>query len=255
MNRLQNKTAIITGASKGIGAATALRFIEEGARVVLLDIDEAGAALAQSPDAYFYTCDVSRGDEVEQVIQMAIDQVGDIDILVNNAGIQHYGTVVTTSEEEWDQVMGINLKSAFLCSKFTIPSIQKRGGGIIVNVASVQSFHSQRNVAPYTTGKAALLGLTRSIAVDFAPAIRSVAVCPGTVDTPMVRHTAELTGNADALYEEVKRMHLANRIASPEEIAGLITYLCTDEASFITGQAVRIDGGLGVLLGGTVEDG
>lgn len=254
MNRLQNKTAVITGAAKGIGAATALRFIQEGARVALLDIDEAGDTLANTDGGYFFKCDVSHSSEVEQVMLRVIEEMGDIDVLVNNAGIQHYGTVVTTAEEEWDHVMAINLKSAFLCAKFAIPSMQRAGGGIIVNVASVQSFHSQRNVAPYTTGKAALLGLTRSIAVDFAPAIRSVAVCPGTVDTPMVRHTAELTGDADALYEEVRRMHLANRIALPDEIAGLITYLCTDEASFITGQAVRIDGGLGVLLGGTVED-
>ena len=150
--------------------------------------------------------------------------------------------------------MNINLKSAFLCAKYAIPSMKQKGGGIVVNVASVQSFHSQQNVAPYTTSKAALLGLTRSIAVDFAPAIRSVAVCPGTVDTPMVRWTAEQTGDAEALYEEVADMHLSKRIAKPEEIAGMIAYLCSDEASFITGQAIRIDGGLGVLLGGTVRE-
>ena len=254
MKRLQNKTAVVTGASKGIGAATARRLLDEGARVAMLDIDTSGERLAQEDQARFYTCDVSKHAEVQQVLASVVEELGPIDILVNNAGIQHYGTVLSTTESEWDHVMAVNLKSAFLCAKHAIPSMQEAGGGIVINVASVQSFHSQRNVAPYTTGKAALLGLTRSIAVDFAPEIRSVAVCPGTVDTPMVRHTAELTGDPKALFQEVERMHLSNRIANPEEIAGLIVYLCSDEASFITGQAIRIDGGLGVLLSGTVEE-
>lgn len=254
MMRLENKIAIVTGASKGIGAATAIRLIKEGARVALLDRDDSGKALVDNDRSLFYTCDVSQASEVEQVVDDVRQVFGEIDVLVNNAGIQHYGTVVTTPEEEWDQVMAVNLKSAYLCAKYVIPSMQQAGGGVIVNVASVQSFHSQRNVAPYTTGKSALLGLTRSIAVDFAPSIRSVAVCPGTVDTPMVRHTAELSGDPGGLFDEVERMHLTGRIARPEEIAGLIAYLCTDEATFITGQAIRIDGGLGVQLGGTVEE-
>ena len=245
---------MVTGSAKGIGAATALRLMREGAQVALLDVDEKGALLEMDKKARFYRCDVSQDLEVESVVGAIRRDLGEISVLVNNAGIQHYGTVVSTTVDEWDHVMSVNLKSAFLCAKHVIPSMEKQGAGIVINVASVQSFHSQKNVAPYTTGKSALLGLTRSIAVDFAPAIRSVAVCPGTVNTPMVRHTAELTGNPDALYEEVRRMHLTKRIASPEEVAGLIAYLCTEEASFITGQAIRIDGGLGVLLGGTVEE-
>ena len=254
MKRLEQKVAVVTGASKGIGAATAKRLLAEGARVALLDIVEASRSLTEDGNASFYRCDVSQHEEIKHVMGTVIENIGEIDVLVNNAGIQHYGTVVSTPEEEWDQVMAINLKSAYLCAKYAIPSMQRAGGGTVINVASVQSFHSQRNVAPYATGKAALLGLTRSIAVDFAPEIRSVAVCPGTVDTPMVRNTAELSGDPDALYDEVERMHLSNRIASADEIAGLIAYLSTDEASFITGQAIRIDGGLGVLLSGTVEE-
>ena len=254
MKRLENKVAVVTGGSKGIGGATARRLHEEGASVAILDIDEAGKDLLSGDRAFYVHCDVANSNSVDSAIKQVIDHFGDIEILVNNAGIQHYGTVLTTPEEEWDTVMSINLKSAFLCAKYVIPSMKRQGGGIVVNVASVQSFHSQQNVAPYTTSKAALLGLTRSIAVDFAPAIRSVAVCPGTVDTPMVRWTAEQSGDVDALYEEVADMHLSKRIAKPEEIAGMIAYLCSDEASFITGQAIRIDGGLGVLLGGTVRE-
>ncbi len=252
--RLKNKVAVITGASKGIGAATAIRLHEEGATVALLDLDESGKDLILGDRAMFIQCDVSNGKTVEAAISKVVDAFGDVEILVNNAGIQHYGTVLTTSEEEWDDVLRINLKSAFLCAKYCIPSMQRLGRGTVINVASVQSLHSQQNVAPYTTSKTAMLGLTRSIAVDFAPEIRSIAVCPGTVDTPMVRWTAEQSGDVDALYEEVAQMHLSKRIAKPEEIAGLIAYLCTDEASFITGQSIRIDGGLGVLLGGTVRE-
>ena len=255
MNRLENKVAVVTGGAKGIGAATAARLQEEGAFVAILDVDPAGATLIEGRERMLYlACDVADGVAVRAAVQQIVKAQGEIEILVNNAGIQHYGTVVSTSEAEWDRVLSINLKSAFLCAKYVIPSMQRLGKGTVVNVASVQSYHSQQNVAPYTTSKSAMLGLTRSIAVDFAPDIRCVAVCPGTVDTPMVRWTAEQTGNPEALYEEVAAMHLTHRIAKPEEIAGLIAYLCSDEASFITGQALRIDGGLGVLLGGTVKE-
>lgn len=254
MRRLEGKVAVVTGAAKGIGAATAARLHQEGALVAVFDVDADGSKVLGNERSLFVQCDVSSGPAVEAAVKKVQNALGEIEILVNNAGVQHYGTVVTTPEEEWDVVMRINLKSAYLCAKYVIPSMQQIGSGVVINVASVQSHHSQQNVAPYTTSKSAMLGLTRSIAVDFAPAIRSVAVCPGTVDTPMVRWTAEQTGDPEALYDEVAAMHLANRIAKPEEIAGLIAYLCTDEASFMTGQSVRIDGGLGVLLGGTVRE-
>jgi NAD(P)-dependent dehydrogenase (short-subunit alcohol dehydrogenase family) len=221
--------------------------------VVLLDTDDRGKELLNDDRAFFIRCDVSRNDEVQRAFERARVVFEPPDILVNNAGIQHYGTVTSTPEEEWDRVMAVNLKSAYLCAKYALPGIQEKGAGLVINMASVQSFHSQPNVAPYTTSKAALLGLTRSIAVDFAPEIRCVAVCPGTVDTPMVQWTAEQTGDAEALYEEVAQMHLLKRIGKPDEVAGLIAYLCSEEASFFTGQAIRIDGGLGVALGGSVK--
>ncbi|MDZ4700847.1 MAG: glucose 1-dehydrogenase [Rhodothermales bacterium] len=253
MERFRDRTAVITGGSKGIGAAIVHRLHAEGARVAVLDVDPAGNVLETGDRLRFFACDVSRSADVAAAVEAAIDAFGDIDILVNNAGIQHYGTVVSTTEEEWDRVMAVNLKSAFLCARAVIPGMQRRGAGVVINMSSVQAYHSQANVAPYTTSKTAMLGLTRSIAIDFSPTIRCVAVCPGTVDTPMVRWTAEQSGDPDALYEEVRQMHLAGRIGTADEIAGLVAYLCSDEATFITGQSVRIDGGLGVELGGTVR--
>ena len=251
------KTAVITGGSKGIGGATATRFLEEGAKVVVLDIDQKRAVERLAPfgaSGRFIYCDVSKSDQVKKAFDQIQGQYDSVDILVNNAGIQRYSTVTETSEEEWDFVMDVNLKSAFLCAKYAILQMQHQGSGVIVNVSSVQGFITQHNVAPYTTSKTAMLGLTRSIAVDYAPEIRAVAVCPGSVDTPMLRWSANQSPNPDAVFEEVRNMHLAERIAEPVEVANLILYLASDAAAFITGQAFRIDGGLGLVIPGSKRD-
>ena len=142
----------------------------------------------------------------------------------------------------------------FLCSKAVLPFMQQLGMGVIINVSSVQAFHSQQRVAAYTTSKTAILGLTRSIAVDYAPSIRCMAVCPGTVDTPMLRDALDLSPDPSTMLKECEQMHLSQRIADPKEIASLILFLCDDKASFMTGQAIRIDGGLGIVLPGTVKN-
>lgn len=251
-----DKIAVITGGAKGIGGATTTRFLEEGARVAVLDLDEERARDRLAPfgnHGLFIHCDVSKGDQVEAAFKQIADQFGVVDVLVNNAGIQRYSTVTETTEEEWDLVMNVNLKSAFLCAKYAIPLMQQRGSGVVLNVASVQSFISQRTVAPYTTSKTAMLGLTRSIAVDYAPEVRAVAVCPGTVDTPMLKWAANQSPDPEEVYQEVREMHLTQRIAEPVEVANLILYLCSDQAAFITGQAFRIDGGLGLMVAGSVR--
>ena len=247
---------VVTGGAKGIGGAVVTRFLEEGASVTVLDLDEKRARerLVNFEDrSLFIHCDVSKADQVEGAFNQVDTRFGAVDVLVNNAGIQRYSTVTDTTEEEWDLVMNVNLKSAFLCSKFAIPLMQKRGKGVVINVASVQSFITQRKVAPYTTSKTAMLGLTRSIAVDYAPDIRAVAVCPGTVDTPMLRWAANQSPDPEEVYREVREMHLTQRIAEPVEIADLIFYLSSDKAAFITGQAIRIDGGLGLVVAGSVR--
>lgn len=251
------KHVIITGGAKGIGESCVRIFLRDEYNVTFLDTDKpAGAALAQElgSQANFIPCDVSNSSAVEEAINQAINHFGDVDVLVNNAGIVIYGTVTETTEEIWDKVMNVNLKSHFLCARRTIPSMQKKGKGVVVNVSSVQAFITQANVAAYTTSKAALLGLTRSIAVDYGPAIRSVAICPGTIDTPMLQSAVLESPDPAAVLEECNEMHLTKRIGTPEEVAELIAFVASDKGSFMTGQAIRIDGGLGISVAGSKRD-
>jgi NAD(P)-dependent dehydrogenase (short-subunit alcohol dehydrogenase family) len=246
------KVVVITGGSKGIGKATAEYFLEKGAIVAIWDITEWTGTFSEN--LLFVQCNVSKELEVMKALSATLAAFKKVDILVNNAGIQRYATVTGSSEAEWDEVMNVNLKSAFLCSKHCIPSMQLNGKGAIINVSSVQAFISQQNVAAYTTSKTALLGLTRSIAVDYAPNIRCVAVCPGTVDTPMLRDAIQLSPDPAAVLQECHDMHLSGRIGTPEEVAALIGFLAGESAGFMTGQAIRIDGGLGISIPGSKRD-
>ncbi len=246
----QNKTVVITGGAKGIGAATAQLFFDAGANVAVLDV-ATDTSNINNERWMFLHCDVSNETAVQSAFESINQNFESVDFLVNNAGIQRYGTVTETPTDEWDLVMNINLKSFYLCAKYTIPLMQK---GAIINIASVQAFLSQQKVAAYTTAKSAILGLTRSIAVDYAPYIRCVTVCPGTIDTPMLRDSIALSPDPDEVMQECIDMHLTKRIGTPEEIASLILFLCDDKASFITGQAIRIDGGLGITIAGSKKD-
>ena len=237
--RFTGQTAVVTGGARGIGAATAALFSREGARVaVRLDARGGEASGEAAGETLFVQCDVSDGASVEAAFARVGEAFGGVDLLVNNAGIQRYGTVTQTSEAEWDEVMSVNLKGAFLCAKAAIPSMVERGRGVVVNVASVQSFITQANVAAYTTSKTALLGLTRSIAVDYAPAVRCVAVCPGSVDTPMLRWAAEQSPDPAEVWDEIQQMHPVQRVGTPEEVAQLIGFLCSEHAGFITGPGL-----------------
>jgi NAD(P)-dependent dehydrogenase (short-subunit alcohol dehydrogenase family) len=248
----QHKTVVITGAAKGIGAACAHLFLASGANVALLDL--AFPTQLSDEKSLSIVCDVSNEEQVKQAMEKIEDRFGSIDYLVNNAGIQRYGAVTETSSDEWDLVMNVNLKSIFLCAKYAIPSMVKNKKGVVVNISSVQAFVSQHNVSAYTTAKTAILGLTRSIAVDYAPSIRCVAVCPGTIDTPMLRDAIALSPNPTEVMEECINMHLTKRIGTSEEVAELVKYLCDDKSGFITGQAFRIDGGLGITILGSKKE-
>jgi NAD(P)-dependent dehydrogenase (short-subunit alcohol dehydrogenase family) len=251
------KTAVVTGGAKGIGGACSRLFHKNNVQVAILDVDDqAGQSLADElgDGALYIQCDVSNEASVKEAFPQIEQIFGPIHTLVNNAGIQTYSTVTECTEEEWDRVINVNLKSSFLCSKHAIPSMQKNGQGVVIIVASVQAFLSQNRVAAYTTSKTAQLGLTRSIAVDYGPNIRSVAICPGTIDTPMLRESIALSPDPDEVYQECVDMHLLKRIGKPEEVAELIYFLSSDKAPFFTGQAIRIDGGLGIVVGGSKRD-
>ncbi len=243
------KVAIVTGGGKGIGRATALAFAREGARVAVIDLDaEAGqAVVAELGDAgHFVQADITRSDQVAAGVAEVVTRFGGVDILHNNAGIQHYGIVTETSEEEWDQVLAINLKSIFLMSKAVRPEMIARGGGAIVNTASVQSYFNQARVAPYAASKAAILGLTRSMAIDYArDNIRVLAVCPGSVETPMLHYAAEtlVGGDTDAIIARWGSKITMGRVGQPEEIAETVLFLASPRASYMTGSAHLVDGG------------
>lgn len=253
---MKQKHIIITGGAKGIGASCVRLFTEKSHNVTILDVDEDdGNKLAENigDSCQFVHCDASNTDEVKKAVQKSITRFGEISVLINNVGINPYGTVTETTDELWDRVMNINLKSHFICARECIPSMLRMGKGVVINVSSVQAFLSQNQVAAYTTSKTALLGLTRSIAVDYSPTIRSVAICPGTVDTPMLRTAIQESSDPEAVLKECENMHLANRIADPDEIAELMLFAASDKAGFITGQAIRVDGGLGIRVAGSKQ--
>lgn len=252
---MSERIVVVTGAAKGIGAATVRAFVREGDLVVGLDIESPAESLSAElgEKAVFLRCNTASREDVEKAFTQIAGDWGTAECLINNAGIQRYGTVTETEESLWDEVMNGNLKSAYLCARSALPGMEKRGGGVVINVSSVQAFLSQARVAAYTTSKTALLGLTRSIAVDYAPRIRCMAVCPGTVDTPMLRWAIEQSPDPEEVYQECVAMHPLQRIAAPEEVADLIVYLCSSKAAFMTGQAVRIDGGLGLSIAGSAR--
>lgn len=244
----KNKTVVITGGSRGIGEACVRAFQRDGANVVILDLSQP----ALNDDGILYLeCNVSVSAAVESAMKTVYEKFGSIHYLVNNAGIQRYGSVTNTSEEDWDLVMNVNLKSYYLCARFAIPFMQKSGGGVVINISSVQAFVTQQNVSAYATAKTAILGLTRSIAIDYAPAIRCITVCPGTVDTPMLRSSLALSADPGAVMKECVDMHLLERIGKPDEVAATVKFLCSDAAAFITGESIRVDGGLGIMIQGS----
>jgi NAD(P)-dependent dehydrogenase (short-subunit alcohol dehydrogenase family) len=253
---LTGKVAIVTGGAMGIGKATASKFAELGATVAIFDVNrdvgrESAAAIARGGAICgFFPCNVSVSAEVSKAVGAVVTEYGTVDILISNAGLQLYGDAVTTAEEDWDRLMGVNLKGCFLVSKFVVPHMLERGGAIVI-VGSVQSMTAISNSLAYVASKHGLLGLTRAMSLDYANhGIRVNCVCPGTIDTPMLRWATTLSENPQKVIETCNRMHPIGRIGKAEEVADAIVYLASPMASFITGAALIVDGGMLVPAGG-----
>ena len=253
----KGKVAVVTGGAMGIGEATARRLADLGAAVAILDREPAAgekaaqALRADGKRAEFYECDVAAASQVERAMNSAAAAFGSIDVLVSNAGIQRYGDVVGTPDALWDEVMSVNLKGCFYAAKYAVPHMTKRASGAIVVVGSVQTFTAVGNSAAYVTAKHALLGLVRAMSLDYARNnIRVNCVCPGTIDTPMLRWAASLDPDPEKVLATCGRMHALGRVGKPEEVANAIAFLASDWASFITGAALVVDGGMLVPTGG-----
>lgn len=246
MNTANGKNALIFGGTSGIGLATAQLLAARGASVTVAGPEaQRPHALAETVAISWVHCDVARQDEVASVVNAATSSAP-LDWLIYSAGIQRYGSVVESSPEQWDEVQAVNARGAFLAAHYGVPRM--RAGSAIVHVSSVQGLSCQTGVAAYAASKGTVDALTRSMALDLAAAgIRVNAVLPGTVDTPMVRASAELFSEgkpADAVIAEWGRLHPLGRVAQPAEIAQVIAFLLSDEASFITGVSLPVDGGL-----------
>jgi NAD(P)-dependent dehydrogenase (short-subunit alcohol dehydrogenase family) len=249
--RFNGKVAIITGGTSGIGLATAQLFAQEGARIVLMARNksrgkEAVELIANAGgQVIFVSGDVGVAADCQRCVAASIETYGRLDILFNNAGVIHVNrNLVETSEEEWDATLDSNLKSIFLMSKYAIPRIAEIGGGVIVNNASIFGLVGGSGVAAYCAAKGGIITLTKAMALDHAAQnIRVNCICPGSVDTPMLENEMKELGGSEIELPKFAARHPLNRIATPQEIARSVAYLASDDASFVTGIALPVDGG------------
>lgn len=254
--RFAGKVALVTGSS-GMGLASALRLAAEGARVHLCGIDEQlneeARRRAEGLDLTVSRVDLARDAEVEAWVKGA-GEAGGLDLLVNAAGVQTYGDLDTTTPADWDRAMAVNLRAMFVTSHFAWPYLKARGRGAILHISSVQGFQNQNNVLAYATSKGAVHAMTRAMAVDCAKhGVRVLSISPGSIRTPLLEYGAAQIagpgGDAEEVIRSFGRAHPIGRIGEAEEVAALVAFLCSEEAGFLTGADIRIDGGLTAHIG------
>jgi len=242
----KDKVALVTGGSFGIGRATAIAFARRGAKVVIADWMEdketLAAIQASGGEAIFVKCDVSKDADVKNVVDKTVSQFGRLDFAFNNAGIE--GVSAPThqcSEENWDKTIGVNLKGVWLCLKHEITKMLQTGGGAIVNNASIAGLVGFTNIPAYVASKHGVIGLTKNAALEYAKAnIRVNVVCPGVIKTPMIDR---FTGKSKEVEKQFESMEPVGRLGQPEEVAETVIWLCSDASSFVTGDAIPVDGG------------
>src|SRR5262245_27924339 len=253
MGRLDGRIAIVTGGARGIGRAIVERLAADGARVTFCDLAQAGGdetareLKASGLDAAFVPADITREADVERLVTVVAQSHGTVDVLVNNAGINAYFDAASMTEAEWDSVFAVDLKGAWLCAKHALAPMRRQRRGSIVNIASIHAQLTMAGMFPYAAAKAGLVGLTRSLALDCAREnIRVNAVLPGWTRTRLVEEWFRMQPDPRAAEQSVLDAHPGGRIATPAEIANVVAFVASDEASAMTGAAVAVDRGLGV---------
>jgi NAD(P)-dependent dehydrogenase (short-subunit alcohol dehydrogenase family) len=251
MGEFEGKVAILFGAARGIGAATARAFVREGGRAMVVDVlDDVGEALAQeigTDRCRYRHGDVGDAQAIEAAYADVVAAFGGVDVVLNNVGITRYGTVDRLSLEDWETSIRVNLTAQFVSAHFAIPLLRARGGGVIVNTSSILGHASQKTTASYAAAKAGVQGLTRTIAIDHArEGIRCVSISPGTIDTPLTQSVARgiAGGDPTELIATWADAHPLGRLGTPEEVAETILFLASPRAGFITGADILIDGGI-----------
>ncbi|UCD83394.1 MAG: glucose 1-dehydrogenase [Deltaproteobacteria bacterium] len=247
--KLKDKIAIVTGAGSGIGRAISLDFAEEGAKVLVNDVNQTGGEETvkiikeMGGEASFFLADVSRSEEVQKMIATAMERYGKVDILVNNAAINTMGDSQATTEEDWNRTIAVNLTGPFLCAKYAIAEMKESGGGVIINISSVEGLSGFSNQLAYSSSKGGMINLTKCLAIDHArDNIRVNSICPANVETPMSSNLVDQEG-MEPVKKYLLRKHALRRFGKPEEMAKIATFLASEDSSFITGTHIVADGG------------
>ena len=253
MFNLTGKVAVVTGGGSGIGRAIASTFAHQGAQLVVLDLDEraagetATAIGAAGGKARAAACDVANAAGVNTAFDEIVGENGRIDILVNNAGVVHVGTIEQTTEDDFDRLYRVNVKGVYLCSRTAIPVMVRQGGGVILNMASIVSLIGVAERFAYSMSKGAVLTMTKSVAIDYvSQKVRCNCICPARIRTPFVDGfvSKNYPGREEEMLRRLSEYQPMGRMGTPEEVAYLALYLCSDEAAFVTGQAYPLDGGV-----------